>query len=54
MYKQKLCLGLNPDFGLDTFEQLEAFKAVGFDAFFRDSKIGKICLSLRTPRRKKA
>lgn len=34
MYKQKLCLGLNPDFGLDTFEQLEAFKAVGFDAFF--------------------
>lgn len=34
MYKQKLCLGLNPDFGLDTFEQLEAFKAIGFDAFF--------------------
>ena len=34
MWNQKLCLGLNSQFGIDEVSQIELFARVGFDAFF--------------------
>ena len=34
MWKKKLCLGLNSQFGIDEVSQIELFSRTGFDAFF--------------------
>ena len=36
MWKRKLCLGVNRDFGLPLTRQAEAFHEAGFDGFFTD------------------
>ena len=36
MYKTKLCLGVNTQFGLPVAEQIKLFKKTGFEAFFTD------------------
>lgn len=34
MYKTRLCLGTNGDFGISVPEQIQLFKKIGFEAFF--------------------
>ena len=36
MYKSRLCLGTNSQFGISTKKQIELFKQTGFDGFFTD------------------
>ncbi len=36
MYKQKLCMGLNPGFGIPETEQIKIFKKAGFEGYFID------------------
>lgn len=36
MWKQKLCLGINEQFGLSGAEQIKLFQKVGYEAFFVD------------------
>lgn len=36
MWKQKLCLGVNKQFGKSVCEQIELFRNAGFDGFFTD------------------
>lgn len=38
MYKTKLCLGTNSQFGISTEEQIRLFKKSGFDAFFTSAE----------------
>ncbi len=40
MWKKKLCLGVNPDFGVSYEEQIRMFASVGFEAFFTDWERG--------------
>lgn len=40
MYKQKLCLSLNGDFGLSDSEQIRLFKRTGFEAFTGHWNVG--------------
>lgn len=36
MYKQKLCMGLNPNFNLPQADQIRLYKQVGFEGYFID------------------
>ena len=38
MYKTKLCLRTNSQYGISTEEQIALFKQVGFDGFFSDEQ----------------
>lgn len=40
MYKQKLCLAMNDDFGLSEAEQIRLFKKTGFEAFTGNWGVG--------------
>ncbi|MGN1369966.1 MAG: sugar phosphate isomerase/epimerase family protein [Aristaeellaceae bacterium] len=45
MHGAKLCLGLNPSFGLSWAEQIRSFRKIGFEAFFTDWRRGLVDLS---------
>lgn len=40
MYKQKLCLAMNDDFGISETEQIRLFKKTGFEAFTGNWNVG--------------
>lgn len=41
LFKQKLCLSVNTQFGRETKEQIRLFKEAGFDGFFTEWKYGE-------------
>lgn len=45
--KDKLCLGLNSQFGLDDISQVKLFKKCGFDGFFANYESGMDLMPLR-------
>lgn len=47
MFKRKLCLGINSQFGLSDIDQIRLFKKVGFEGFFWDWQRGKDVLALK-------